>query len=239
MFRSAVKRVIRSAGYELKRYVQPQTESPPLIRMLSWWHVNLVLDVGANAGQFASSLRKAGYTGRIVSFEPLAEPWQKLNEASRGDELWEVAPRGAIGAEDGELEIHVAGNSWSSSALGMLDAHLRIAPDSKYVSSERVPLQRLDSAASSYLRSDSVLLIKADVQGFEGEVLKGAKELLKAAVGLHLELSFVPLYEGQYAYDQLIVDMKNAGFTIWSLEPEYIEQESGRMAWGAGVFFRG
>jgi hypothetical protein len=122
--------------------------------------------------------------------------------------------------------------------LGMLDAHLRIAPESKYVSSERVPLRRLDSVASGYLRPDSVLFIKADVQGFEGEVLKGAKELLKAAVGLHLELLFVPLYAGQSSYDQLIVDLKGLGFAMWGLKPEYLDPESERMVWGAGVFFR-
>src|ERR1700683_2208237 len=101
MFKSIAKRAIRTAGFDLRRYVAPPPEYAGLIAMMRANGVNLVFDVGANIGQFALSLRDAGYDGRIVSFEPLSDAWEKLKEASRSDGLWEVAPRGAIGAEDG------------------------------------------------------------------------------------------------------------------------------------------
>lgn len=179
MLKSIVKRAVRGAGFEIKRYVAPPPEKANLITMLSANGVNLVFDVGANIGQFALSLREAGYRGRIVSFEPLTDAWERLQEASQGDQLWEIAPRGAIGAEDGETEFHVAGNSQSSSVLKILDVTVKRFPEASYVSSEHVPLRQLDAIGTDYLRSDSVLFIKADVQGFEDQVLKGAVELLK------------------------------------------------------------
>jgi hypothetical protein len=41
-----------------------------LKQVLDKGEVNCVLDVGANRGQFASILRKIGYGGQIISFEP-------------------------------------------------------------------------------------------------------------------------------------------------------------------------
>jgi FkbM family methyltransferase len=225
-------------GFELKRYVSPPPENAHLQIVLSANKVNLVFDVGANIGQFALSLRKAGYRGRIVSFEPLADAWEKLQEASKGDDLWEIAPRGALGGEDGEIELHIAGNSQSSSMLNMLDTHLKYVPGSNYIGSERVPLRQLDTAGMSYLRPDSVLFIKADVQGFEDQVLKGAGKLLKKAVGMHLELTLIPLYEDQPSYDEIIIGLKSLGFNMWDFKPEYFDPLTGRMVWACGTFFR-
>lgn len=89
--------------------------------MLKAHEVNLVFDIGANAGQFAQSLRELGYRGRIVSFEPQSEAREQLERAASVDPLWEVAPKAAIGAEDGEIELNLAANSISSSLLPMLN----------------------------------------------------------------------------------------------------------------------
>lgn len=238
MLRSAVKHAIRLTGFELKRYSPPPPEYSNLAKMLLANRVNLVFDVGANNGQFAMALRTAGYAGRIVSFEPVRDAWQKLQEASPRDPLWEIADRGAIGARDSEISIHVARDTQCSSVLDTLDAVNRITSEAVYVGSEQVPLQKLDSIGPRYLRPDSVLFIKADVQGFEDQVLKGATELLKKTVGLHLEMSLVPLYEGQPLYHDLINVLEPAGFRLWDFKPEYFDRENGRMVWGCGTFFR-
>src|SRR5215469_8348152 len=151
IIKSFAKHTLHSFGYDLKRFTPVRSEEFRMARMLEAQGVNLVFDVGANTGQFAQSLRELGYRGRIVSFEPQSEAREQLQHVAGGDPQWEIAPQLAIGAEDGEIEFHVAGNSISSSALPMLESHLRLGPDSKYVRTESVPLRRLDTIGLSYL----------------------------------------------------------------------------------------
>lgn len=238
MVKALVRRAIRNFGIEVSRYDPAHSEYARFQSMLTSHGVNLLFDVGANQGGFAKDLREIGYRNRIVSFEPLSEAWNQLKAASSSDPLWEVAPRGAIGAEEGEIEMHVAANSVSSSALGMLDAHLKAAPNSGYVTTEKAQLRRLDSLGAEYLRPDSVLFIKIDTQGFEGQVLRGAREILKRTVGLRLELSFVPLYENQPLFDDLISELKELGFDLWGWTPEFYDPTTGRLLQGDGTFFR-
>lgn len=233
-----LQRSLRRAGINLTRYRAETSESGRLVSMLATCGVDLVLDVGANTGQFAQELRVSGYQGRIVSFEPLSSAHAHLLRASRGDANWTIAARAAIGGEDGEVSINVAGNSVSSSVLGMLHRHAEAAPESAYVGSERVPLRRLDTLAADHMHGSQGVFIKIDTQGYEPHVLDGATDLLKAVKGLHLELSLVPLYEDQTLYGDLVQRLESLGFSIWAIWPGFCDPKTGRMLQVDATFFR-
>jgi len=227
--KSLIRRLIRSLGFDLRRYTPACSDSAQLMRICSMHDVNLVFDVGANTGQFGAYLRDAGYRGRIISFEPLTSARQQLMLARKNDPLWEVAPQAALGDEDGEIVIYVAGNSVSSSVLNMLDSHTRAAPESAYINSERVPLRRLDTLAPDYLRHNSNLFVKIDTQGYEDRVIDGAMEVLPHISVLQLELSLIPLYDGQQLFDEMIHKLKIYGFELWAISPVLIDTQSGRL----------
>ena len=236
--KSLIKRSIRFLGFDLRRYSPGLSDHAQFVEMLKQHGVNLVFDIGANTGQFGKQLRDAGYSGRIVSFEPLSSARKELLSTSLHDVLWEVAPQAAIGNEDGEVEIHVSANSASSSVLNMLDLHANVAPESRYISVEKVKMCCLDTIAQGFVNSDSILFIKIDVQGFEDRVLQGANILLAKAVGLQLELSLVPLYEGQLLFDEMITKLKNLGFNLWGISPAFVDPKSGRLLQIDATFFR-
>ena len=144
----------------------------------------------------------------------------------------------AIGAEDGEGEIHVAANSVSSSMLIMLDTHLRAAPASRYIGTERVPMRRLDSIASDYLGSCSVPFLKIDTQGYEDRILLGATKTLNRFIVVELELSLVPLYEGQRLIDDLRNYLIDNGFQLWAMWPEFVDAKNGRLLQVNATFVR-
>ncbi len=112
---------LRRVGIDLARY----PESDPMfgvVRLLAHFGVGCVVDVGANSGGFASTIRTLGHSGRIVSFEPLSGPFELLAARAAKDPPWE-ARRVAAGDQDCDIEINIAGNAAaSSSVLPMLDA---------------------------------------------------------------------------------------------------------------------
>jgi FkbM family methyltransferase len=233
-----IKSVFHSFGVQLSRYRADMTEDAMFIKMLNKHGIDHVFDVGANKGQFGSILRDAGYRGQIISFEPLSDAYQKLIALSAKDPLWKVAPRMAIGNEDGEITINIASNSESSSVLDMLEAHSNAAKDSVYIGTEQVPVHKLDTVAGEYTASNARVFLKIDTQGYEDQVLSGASFLLEKAVGIQLELSLVPLYEGQQLYESMIAKMKEKGFELWSITPVFKDRESGRLLQVDGTFFR-
>lgn len=235
---TGIRSVARKFGVDIRRYGSDTSDIGRLSRMLSHHKIDLVFDVGANTGQFAGALRAAGYTKRMVSFEPLSSAHTLLLKASRNDALWEVSHRTAIGDHEGEIEMHIAGNSVSSSVLDMLERHSSAAPKSAYVGIERAPVSCLDTVACDYLKPDSVPFLKIDTQGYEDRVLGGAVQLLEKVKGLQLELSFVPLYDGQLLHDELVERLRAIGFAIWGVWPGFCDPNSGRMLQVDVAFFR-
>lgn len=233
-----IRRFANAYGVDVQRYRPWQTEQGRLAAMLAAHDVDLVLDIGANTGQFASQIRAAGYAGRIVSFEPLREAHSKLLKNSAADKSWQVPPPVAIGDRQGEVDLHVAGNSVSSSVLPMLQSHAKAAPASSYIALERVRVNLLDSEAWPHLAEGSNVFLKIDTQGYEDRVLRGATEILSRAVGIQLELSLVPLYEGQKLFGELLNSLQQMGFSIWAIRPGFCDAATGRMLQVDAVLFR-
>lgn len=239
MLKDMVRQVLRRMGLVVHRYVPPVPPPPsPIISSLQKFGIDLVLDVGANKGQFAAEIRRGGYAGSIVSFEPLSEAYGGLLQASKGDNKWEIYPRCALGDHIGEVEINIAGNSESSSILPMLETHRSAAPQSAYQGKEIVPIKTLDAVAGEYLDGARAPFLKIDTQGFEWHVLDGALVSLPKIRGVLVELSLVPLYEGQHLWLEVMTRLEVAGFTLWAFQPGFFDSASGRTLQVDGIFYR-
>ncbi|MGA7937234.1 MAG: FkbM family methyltransferase, partial [Kovacikia sp.] len=107
---------IKNQGFELNRRDMGTSETLHIKFLLDYHKIDLIFDVGANRGRYASFLRECGYAGKIVSFEPLSSVYDQLIDLSRKDPLWDVAPRVAIGNRNDEITINIAGNDGQSSS---------------------------------------------------------------------------------------------------------------------------
>jgi hypothetical protein len=108
MLLNRARMALRRLGVDATRF---PAEHPPyrVVQLLRSHQINFVVDVGANAGQYATELRGLGYADRILSCEPLLDAYETLQDRAGADALWQSL-RTAVGDRVGEANLHVAGN---------------------------------------------------------------------------------------------------------------------------------
>ncbi len=230
--------LLRRAGIDLSRYNAAQSHDARMQLLLQANGIDTVLDVGANDGGYGQGIHDAGFQGEVLSFEPQQDAHRRLQQRAASYPRWSVAPRMALGAAEGTVEINIAGNSASSSILPMLARHEQSAPQSRYVGKETVELRRLDEVRHPVIDRARAIHLKIDTQGFEMPVLQGAGALLARIRGLQLEMSLVPLYEGQMLFLELLDWVAGNGFSLHRVVPGFSDQSTGRMLQMDGIFFR-
>ena len=232
-----MKRILRRAGVLVSRY--DPIRDPEMVRMrfFQTLEINVVFDVGANTGQFASALRADGYRGRIISFEPLSSAFRALQARSSDDPNW-LVEQCALGESHGTAEINISGNSYSSSLLPMLPRLREAAPESAYVATEQIRITPLDTLFSRYCAPRDKAFLKIDTQGYTNSVLRGARSSLPHISGLQVELSLVPLYENEPLIGEVVSKLEQEGFRLVLVKPEFTDNTTGQQLQVDGVFFR-
>lgn len=228
-----VRRYFRRFGIDVGRWPSEQL-GLYRTRVVTSNHVDLVLDVGANDGGYGVELRDFGYQGRIISFEPLEAARRRLE--SRRDPHWTVLPY-AVGERSGAMDLNVAGNGGaSSSLLPMLARHYDVAPDSRFVGKQHVEVQRLDQVWDRLDLHANNPFLKIDVQGYEGQVLTGAGRLLDQMIGVRIELTFAPLYDGGSLWQETIAFLEEYGYFLARIDPGFTDTDTGTMLQCDGTF---
>lgn len=196
---------------------------------------DLVIDVGANVGQYIREIRANGFRGRIIAFEPLLAPFKEIAVLAERDPKLTVQ-RLALGAEEADGIIHVAANSYSSSLLAMKETHLSAAPESAYIGEERIEIRTLDSL--DLIRPGDSPWLKLDTQGYEGSVLAGAHETLRSTHAIEIELTYLALYEDQALAWEIHNTLSNLGFNLVAFGTPFHDQNTSALLQIDGIFLR-
>jgi FkbM family methyltransferase len=207
-----------------------------LRHLLGQLQIDTVLDIGANEGGYQRLLRQdVGYTGRIVSFEPVPAVYATLAERTRGDPRW-TGHRMALGDRDGELVINVTQRSTMSSFLARDETRLRdlgyahLLKVTDIVRTEPVRVCRLDTVYDEVVPDgrEARLFLKCDTQGFDMQVIAGAERSMARVMALQIELSTRPIYAGAPGYLEVLETMGGRGFDVAGIYPVR-RDELGRM----------
>lgn len=198
-FSRFVKRVL-----EIRNKVK-ESASGDLVRELEKLNRDIVvLDIGANIGQFGLDMRLSGFKGVIHSFEPVNSAYEILKKTAARHQPW-YTHNFAIGSHVGESEIFVSGNrSLSSSILQMSDSHLLNCPKSAYINSQKIQVSTISAELRRLQLRPSQIILKVDVQGSEYEVIQGGKDIFAEIPLCLIELSLKPMYEGEKTLEEMI-----------------------------------
>jgi len=223
--KAPVRRSLAAVGYELVPTRQSEREF--VLGLLLRQHIDTLIDVGANQGQYAERFRRWGFAGRMISFEPMGEAFARLQRNATADPMWE-ARMAALGAEPGSATLRVSANSVSSSLLPIGSVHVEAEPASRTVRTEMVPVSTLDAELAAEAQEHGYWL-KLDVQGYEKEVLLGATDVLTHTRVVQCELSTRQLYAGQPSYLDVLPLLDEAGFTPVNIVPGFCDPATGEM----------
>lgn len=197
---------------------------------------SFVVDVGANEGQWISSLMALLPLSEVWVFEPNPRAME-LCKKQLGNPPRVTYFDVALGDVAGHIDLNIMDSSDLSSVLQpraeFIAAHY--GPSGASVATtKRVPVCTLDSLVPE---SRSVDLLKIDVQGFERAVLAGARGVLSRTRALLIEANFQSHYVGDSTFPSLWNELAAQGFSFWSLSAPYIGH-SGEALWADAVFVK-
>ena len=201
--------------------------------ILTHHRVNVVLDVGANTGQYGHKLRELGYGGRIISFEPQKRPFAELSAAAGRDGNWTAVSIG-LGNQEGQKSINVYDDTCLSSMLTLDEKTYFYG--AKQVGAETIEIRTLDGVIDQYTKASDRILLKIDTQGFEKPVLAGAEQSFARLVGIQLELSLTPIYADQPHLDEMIAFLREKGFILWQIQRGICNLKTGQELEADGIF---
>jgi FkbM family methyltransferase len=227
----AIQAPLGAVGLEMRRVSPTPARARPrdvhatlathVAAILEREQVDCVLDVGAHEGETGRRLREHGWTGPIVSFEPVTRSFERLAAAAAGDPAWLVYHL-ALGRDSGSRRIHLTTGTTFSSFLEPTATATELWPQyTETTADEEIDVARLDEVLASAVDGFMAerILLKLDTQGFDLEVLAGASGVLDRVVAIQSELSLVPIYEGAPTYLEALAAFREAGFAVTGFYP--------------------
>jgi FkbM family methyltransferase len=187
---------------------------------------DLVIDVGANRGQFVELLRaQFKYAGRVVSFEPTSAAFAALVASRTGDALWS-GRREALGTATGTAEINVFGEDqfssfFTPSSYGSSQWATLTRADHK----ETVTVRRLDEVWPEIVTTERSVFLKIDTQGRDLDILESGESVLPQVTGLLMEMPAQHIYEGTPSLPAVLDKVLSYGFDIAGMWPENVDPQ--------------
>lgn len=222
-WRSRAVLAVRRRGWEV-RHLDPFLRIEDYLpRVLFPYHgIDCVLDVGAHTGEYGQALREAGYQGDLVSFEPVRVSFDRLVQRAADDPRWHVHQL-ALGACDETRAINVTRTTTFSSlrpprhdVVEEFVAHGNVVDHR-----EEITVRRLDGLFDEVTAglSATAVYLKMDTQGWDLDVIAGARGVLDRVLALQSELSVLPIYDEMPGFETALHTLTDLGFEMSAMFP--------------------
>lgn len=205
-------------GYEIFNFKKHASLNSHLLNLIKFYDIDVIIDIGANEGQFAKRMRQNGFKGRILSFEPVQKTFDKLKLAANSDNNWQVHKL-ALGDKKQTAVINVSASSDLSSMLQPNDFGVSKYPKIESSYQEEIEVDLLDSFVKSNSISGNNILLKMDTQGYDLNVFRGGVNVLANVRCILSEISLIPIYDGMPSYKDVLTEYENYNFAVSGFYP--------------------
>ncbi|WP_190348095.1 FkbM family methyltransferase [Sphaerospermopsis sp. FACHB-1194] len=244
MIKAVMHKIFNSLGLEirlLKNLREAQKREKKMkelenYQFLANFDIKSIIDVGANEGQFARTIRHVFPGATIYSFEPLPDVYKELYSLCAEDTNIKTFNL-ALGNEVGTKQMFSSSFSPSSSMLNMSKLHKEEWPESSVNTSVMVQQTCLDQwvKENNQTIGDNIL-IKLDVQGYELSVIKGGEKTFKSAKLVIIEVSFYEFYEKQPLFDDIYKYLCNLGFVYRGNLEQFRSRSGNKILFADAIF---
>ena len=222
------KRLIRRAPYNRQAFNGFVSE----LSLLKLPRHAVILDVGANHGDFALACQTVCTASRIHLFEPLPQLFDGLDRLAESTQGKWTVHRCALGAEAGSAEIEVPLSDDAVGTLaGFTDSYRAVNPASAQTCKIDCEIRPLDEVDLGLDSTETIDLLKIDVEGFEFEVMKGAVETLRRTRNLVVEVSLLRHSDAdRHPVPDMLSLLRSHGFRLRQIVPTLWDAENDNLA---------
>ncbi len=195
-----------------------------LKKLINETSIDLVLDIGANEGQFSGSLIDLGFKGKVISLEPVSNAYKVLKEKSSGNKNWSIHQL-AAGDKNELLDIKVSKFNVFSSFLERSNFTKANWGNSDVVTTEKVETVRIIDFIKKLdlINRKKNIFLKIDVQGYEDKVIEGTLceegNIPKDISTIMIETSLKRTYENELLHAEIDQLLSSLGFSLAFIYP--------------------
>lgn len=186
-----------------------------------------IVDVGASGG-IHSRWSKATSHYNAVLFEPDQREYEALKSTGSGKENL-IILNSALSDSVRQIDFNLCRKQQVSSVYLPNFSFLNKFPDPErfeVIKTVKIQADTLDNQLQKNNVTE-VDFIKIDTEGYELSILKGASSSLENAIGLELEVEFVPLRENQPLFKDVDDFVRKAGFELFDIKRYFWKRKIG------------
>lgn len=220
---ASIRFLLRRAGYDLRRLEMGQNAYCDIKQIIGHKSSPVLFDVGANVGQTIDILFNLFPDAMIHGFEPSSTAFRQLLHTHPKIPNLRLN-NCALGADIGK-------RAFFENSLSVMSSFLPLGPDGwgQIVNQREMEIDTVDNYC---IKNEiaSIDLLKSDTQGFDLEVIRGARSLLerRSIHLLYLEINFSKIYLNGPRMDEIYGFISDYGFELVSFyKIEYQNQRSG------------
>ncbi len=228
IIRTGLNKAFNQLGYKVTRVENANRPSlkKHTAALFEKFQIQCILDVGACMGGYRNFLRNTvGYTGLIISFEPVKKSAELLKNKYKNDLNW-IIYNYALGDDNTTAEINITKNADFSSFLKPDNSLVKQFKDvNTIIDTEIVEVKTLDSVINSIKDKFSLnhTYLKIDTQGYDLKVIQGSRASLPYIPALQTEASLLHIYNGMPSLTDTYTYLKDATFDISGFFPIHLD----------------